>query len=234
MESVLGKWRPVVGFEGKYEVSDIGMVRSLDRRIPFKCRWGHIVMRRHAGRLLGLERNTSGYFYVRLGKRLLPSLIHGLVAAAFIGRRPAGMQVNHKDGNKLNNCVENLEYVTTQENIAHARRMGLLDIRGEKNIHATLTDAQTIEISTRLDAGESIADLSKEFHVSRGVIEKVKRRETYAHLPLKNIPKRRHLRLSCEQRSRILSLAEGGMPQAEICRATTLPQTTVSRIMRGA
>ncbi len=106
--AVFEGWRPVVGFEDVYEVSDAGRVR----------RGGHV--------LIPL-RNSAGYRAVQLWRDGRPTtrLIHVLVAAAFLGPAPEGQDVNHCDGDKTHNAVANLEYVTRSENNRHAYRLGL-------------------------------------------------------------------------------------------------------------
>lgn len=94
-------WRPVVGFEGLYEVSDTGQVRN--------SRNGHILKSR-------AHRNL--YLGVALG-RGNNRLVHRLVAMAFIPGDHA-LQVNHKDGNRANNCVANLEWLTCSDNHRHS------------------------------------------------------------------------------------------------------------------
>lgn len=97
-------WLPVVGYEGFYEVSNWGRIRTLPR-------------------ILATQFNNQAYGRVRLfndegGKRFS---VHGLVAAAFIGPRPTPIhEVNHKDGNPANNRIENLEYLTRLENMRHS------------------------------------------------------------------------------------------------------------------
>lgn len=75
-----------------------------------------------------------------------------LVARAFIGQ-PNGLQVNHKDGDKANNSLENLEYVTASENLKHAARTGLA-FSGDKNMHAKLSQEQVDEIRRAYSAKE--------------------------------------------------------------------------------
>lgn len=103
-------WRIVPGFPG-YRINESGVVIGLVRGIPMKTRT-----------------DDSGYRAVTLhrGREVKRTRIHRLVAAAFIGPCPAGLVVNHRDGNKLNNHRSNLEYVTPAENVRHASRMGLL------------------------------------------------------------------------------------------------------------
>lgn len=72
-----------------------------------------------------LRINKYGYVVVKIEGQWRP--VHSLVASTYIEERPPGFQVNHKDGNKLNNCVENLEYVSQRDNLLHAMRTGLHD-----------------------------------------------------------------------------------------------------------
>lgn len=131
------EWRPVVGFEAHYEVSNFGAVR---RTAPAK--------RTFAGRVLKPRFNPDGYTGVVLcaDRRRTTVAVHRLVAAAFIGH-PNGMEVNHKDGCKHNNALDNLEYVTRSENQRHAYKTGLhVALKGETNPYAKLTNAQVLEI----------------------------------------------------------------------------------------
>lgn len=112
------EWRPVVGYEDAYSVSSLGRVRS-ERNLA-NTKVGRI-LKPWAGGL------GNSYLYVRLSvhdvKKFLR--VHGLVAAAFLGPRPDGFHVNHKDGNRLNNAADNLEYVTRRQNEDHAMKLGL-------------------------------------------------------------------------------------------------------------
>jgi hypothetical protein len=131
-------WRPVVGYEDHYEVSDDGYVRRI------KAAPGATV-----GRILFFAKDRKGYRRVTLsvgGKGKRPA-VHRLVAHAFIGPPPPGAECNHIDGNKKNNVVANLEWVTPLENHRHARRLGLIrPLEGEANGRAKLTLAQVGEI----------------------------------------------------------------------------------------
>lgn len=108
-------WRPVVGHEGSYEVSDQGNVRSLDRTT---IRNGHVHKLR--GKVLVPVRASEyGYLRVSLG-RGKPQFVHRLVAAAFIGPGD-GFDVDHRDGNPTNNRLSNLRYLTHAENMVAQR-----------------------------------------------------------------------------------------------------------------
>lgn len=115
------EWRDIKGFEGYYQVSNLGNVRSVDRTIVYKD--GHKVF--YAGKMMAKRINKKhGYVNVGLMKdnKSYAKNIHAIVAEAFIGERH-GMDVNHKDGDKTNNRVENLEYVSHKENCVHRSKV---------------------------------------------------------------------------------------------------------------
>ena len=100
-------WKPVVGYEGIYEVSNLGHVRSVRLLCPFKNSYGYACLTlRHKG-----------------AKRFVA--VHRLVAQAFLGSRPTGLQTNHVNGDKMDPRLANLHYVTARENTLHAVRLGL-------------------------------------------------------------------------------------------------------------
>jgi hypothetical protein len=108
-------WKDVVGYEGLYQVSDRGNVRSVDRYVPHKT-FGKKFCK---GVVIEPKTTNAGYLRVNLCKenRYKSFSVHRLVAEAFLSACDvAGLQVNHKDENKQNNSVENLEWVTRKEN----------------------------------------------------------------------------------------------------------------------
>jgi hypothetical protein len=110
-------WLPVVGYEGFYEVSDLGRVRSLTRSITQKKRSGKTYIRSVGGNILGGHVATGGYNYFRMSPDGKSKSAHSMVAEAFIGPRPNGHDIDHLDNNRLNNKRNNLEYVTRRENL---------------------------------------------------------------------------------------------------------------------
>ena len=122
-------WQPVPGYEGLYEVSDQGRVRSLDRSVERKNRWGSITTHRIKGRVLRPGVTTCHRFYVNLSKNNTPWVVpvHKLVALAFIGPRPEGHDIDHVNGDFRDNRLLNLEYVTHQENQKRAYDMGKIN-----------------------------------------------------------------------------------------------------------
>ncbi len=101
-------WKPCVGFENFYEVSDLGRVRRTGKDV------------------LAFKKHSGGYVMVCLHvNRPAYRTVHSLVCEAFIGPRPEGAEINHRDANKQNNYPSNLEYVTHAENMRHAVENGL-------------------------------------------------------------------------------------------------------------
>jgi len=126
-------WKPVLGYETTHEVSNLGRVRSVDRVVDGASRWGRRPERRK-GKLLAQRENDYGYLVVRItvNKKYKTKLVHRLVAEAFIGKAPKGKpQVNHKNGDKHNNSVDNLEWVSNRENTLHKFRVLGCDYTGK-------------------------------------------------------------------------------------------------------
>lgn len=114
-------WLKVKGFEGLYEVSDLGRVRSLDRNIK-QLNNGTECIRFYKGKLLTLKKEKNGYFTVHLRNREISKhlKVHRLVAQAFIDNPKQKPLVNHKNGVKVDNRASNLEWCTAKENSQHA------------------------------------------------------------------------------------------------------------------
>ena len=116
-------WKPVVGYEGVYEVSSFGRIRSLDRITSYisRTREGkeYTTTHTHKGKLMKQHNNQFGYKVIALRKdgKYRTYMVHRLVADAFLSNPNNYPVVNHKDENKQNNCVENLEWCTQQYNI---------------------------------------------------------------------------------------------------------------------
>ena len=120
-------WKPIPGYEGRYEVSDEGRVRAPARRVRFVSKTGNEALRLRAEKTIAAQVQNSGYLLVHLhqGNDRRAVTVHRLVAQAFIAN-PAGLpEVNHKDGNKLNCAAGNLEWVSRQDNKRHAVAAGL-------------------------------------------------------------------------------------------------------------
>ena len=147
-------WLPVPGYEGAYEVSDLGRVRSLDRFVEAMTRWGTSTFRRLRGRELKATDNGNGYLVVHLcdaeGRRT--ALIHRLVAAAFQPEVAGKTFVNHKDGDKSNNALANLEWCTRSENMQHAHDNALLEPHRVAVIGTCLRTGKETRYERQIDA----------------------------------------------------------------------------------
>lgn len=120
-------WKPVLN--GWYEVSSLGRVRSVDRVTHDGRRWkGRVLKPAPSG-------NTRLMFNASVNGKKSTPCIHALVALKFLGPRPRGLVINHKDGNYLNNAASNLEYTTTAKNAKHAAALGLMPTKANGRWH---------------------------------------------------------------------------------------------------
>jgi hypothetical protein len=176
------KWRPCLG--GFYEASSLGRVR---RRLPPR-----------AGREISRSTDGGGYLKVSVcvhGSEMTRS-VHSLVAEAFIGKRPAGKHVNHKDGNKANNRPCNLEYVTPAVNAAHAAKMGLVasgdrhgrytkphrTARGTRVNTAKLNEKQVRKLRRLRERGAPLSELMSESGLSKSACWSIVTRKSWRHV----------------------------------------------------
>lgn len=116
-------WKDIKNYEGYYQVSNLGRIRSIDRYIKQYNGYNYST-RIYKGKILKKEIGTRGYYKVVLQKRRKAKTynVHRLVAETFIPNPKNLPQVNHKDENKLNNIVDNLEWCTSKYNINFGER----------------------------------------------------------------------------------------------------------------
>ena len=178
-------WKAIKDYEGKYEVSNLGRVKSLERTSRLN--------RKIKERILAPREHTGGYLRVQLSRK--DFYIHRLVAEAFIPNPENKSQVNHIDGNKRNNHVDNLEWNTPLENNLHAIRTGLnkkdrefmIKIANCENHKKAIakrrkfTKEQIIEIRK---SQETDTILAKRYNTSRGQIYSIKHYRTYKEVIL--------------------------------------------------
>lgn len=158
-------WKDIPGYEGIYEVSSLGRVRN------------------SSGLVLKRRIQWTGYdsAVLSINGKPKPFMVHRLVCAAFIGPRPDKHEVNHIDGDRQNNCVENLEYVTRSQNQLHRRVTGTAAF-GERNGNSKLKPEDVMEIRRLRKEGVKRITLASRYRVSVYLITKITSRNNWPHL----------------------------------------------------
>jgi superfamily II helicase len=161
-------WKDVIGFEGRYYISNLGNVRS-----RFKVLKPHL--------------NRDGYMYINMinhGKNNggKTAKVHRLVALHFVENLQNKPHIDHIDGNKFNNVYTNLRWCTHQENITYAWESGIYNNVGSKHAMSKLTESQVIEIRNKLNNGQSGRSLANEYNVKGMCISNIKNNITWRHI----------------------------------------------------
>lgn len=171
-------WKPVVGYEGVYEASDIGNIRRVGSASGTR-----------PGRILKPYLNRYGYMTVALShhSRVKWFRVHRLVATAFLGEPPfPDADVNHKNGSKTDNSISNLEWCTRSENLLHSYRVIGRNTKwayGERCASSKLSDQQIVAIRSEY-AGNQITqrELARKYKVTQSTIGAIVRGETWQHV----------------------------------------------------
>lgn len=155
-------WRIIPNWED-YSVSCSGKVKQ-NNNSP-----------RNPQRLCKLQMDDYVSAYLEKNRRQYKVKVHGLVMLAFVGPRPVGMEVNHKDANKHNNFLSNLEYVTPSENMQHAHANGLMvSYAGSENPFSKLNEIKVRKIRRLYGTGRYTQKiLGEKFGVSQGTVGKI-------------------------------------------------------------
>jgi len=180
------EWKNIAGFKGRYQVSDLGRVRS----------FAIIRQRRNYNsidrpRILSPSPCGAGYPTVILcdgRSNRTACMLHRLVAATFLGPIPEGRWIHHKDGDKTNNQLGNLEIVTPSANARAAVNNGSLvppHLLGSKHGRAKLTEEDVVVIRAsyiRGSATHGYAALGRRYSVGKTTVRQVIKRETWRHV----------------------------------------------------
>lgn len=161
-------WKDVVGYENEYEVSNLGNVRRKQKT-------------------LAISVSLHGYQNISLSKngKVKTHLVHRLVAKAFLENKEDREQVNHKDCSKTNNNVDNLEWVTPQENIDHAVENQLQRVQsGENNNMVKLTEKDVLFIREMLEDGLTAYSIHRDYYPALHLqtIYGIKQRRLWNHI----------------------------------------------------
>jgi hypothetical protein len=179
------RWRTIPDFEGLYEVSDHGRVRSLDRIVRKRVvRGGPIIQIRRRGKVLSLSPDSHGYPMVNLCSdgQQQSSLVHHLVLNTFVGPRKSGQECRHLDGNRANNELCNLTWGTALENALDKKRHGTaVAPKGGEHGLSTLTVSDVRSIRRDIER-EPSAKLARAFGISQAHVRRIARRKAWAWL----------------------------------------------------
>ena len=173
-------WKPVVGYEGIYSVSNIGRVRRDSAQDP---KWiGHIMTQTiRFGGYMGVHLYRPGHIQVT-------HFVHRLVAFAFLGKPPEGRsQVNHINGKKTDNRVENLEWVSPPENALHSIHVINSGGRDSRNGFAKLHETDVIQIKKMLLAGSTCASIARQFNVTATTIQYIRQGKYWQHVKVEGL-----------------------------------------------
>ncbi len=176
MENLDGEfWLPVVGYEGIYEVSNKGRVRSCFQ--PEKLAYWY-------SKITKPQTDAYGYHtvFLSVNKNRKRAKVHRLVAMAFILNPHNKPQVNHKDGNKKNNCVENLEWNTPAENVAHSMRLNLKPVGSR--CHSSKIKEEDVLFIRKHKQLFSTKELSEKYKIDTSTIRSIINGTTWKHVPL--------------------------------------------------
>ena len=200
MDKILTEeWRDVKGYEGHYQVSNFGRVRSLDRT----CKNSSSGTRKVSGKILkgGLDRN--GYHQVLLyknGKREMKP-VHVFVGLHFLkpcpgvhGRYKGNYHIDHDDENTLNNSIDNLQWLIIEDNVSKShKREGRTGARGEKSKWSKLRTEDVIKIRNDFRTYKEIA---QDYNVTPEAIQAIIANKTWNHLPYPSFEKQKEFRSS--------------------------------------
>lgn len=179
-------WRRIPGWPW-YEASNLGRIRSITRMINTTF-YGKPLQRRKNGKIIQQHQNNDGYMGIRLARNgNRPSFkVHRLIAMTFIGPPPdeERTEINHKDGNKINNHPNNLEWVTRSENCEHSFTIcNRIPTRGEKIGSAKLTEKDVIEIRRlRQMEGKTLDSIAETHGICRSQVRRIVTNEHWKHI----------------------------------------------------
>ena len=168
-------WKDVKGYEGEYQVSNLGRVKSLPREI----RNGEGTTRKIGGYYLKTHSNKNDYVKVNLSGKSFR--VHRLVAEAFIPNEENKPQINHINGIKCDNRIENLEWCTSKHNMNHNLVLGVTPL-GEKHKKSKLNSKQVLEIKRLIKEGKQHKEIAKIYGVSDRTINAINKNLIWKHV----------------------------------------------------
>jgi len=230
-------WKVVAGFEGMYEVSSHGRIRSLQQ----KDQKGNPIFRIMKWRF---SRGYPRVHFTKKGKST-QHCIHVLVLEAFVGPRPEGMLGCHNDGDRAYNHPHNLRWDTHEANMKDLQKHGSL--AGDRNPYSKLTEDNVHAIRKMIAEGMVYGQIAEKFDVCRGTIKDIARKRSWSHLPDDNdyvdrVENERKKRRGANVARAILTeedipvirqLIADGMLQKDVAKKYGVSPITISAINTG-
>lgn len=177
-------WKDIKGYEGKYQVSDFGRVKSLARIVEKKK--GIFVNKKEI--FLKPAKNIKGYLKIKLCKKTdgvcneKSITIHRLVAYEFLENSFNKAQVNHKNGIKDDNRVENLEWATASENVIHSLKHNLkIPLKGSGHGNSKLKEKEVLEIRA-IGRTKTLKEIANIYNVDMSLISLILLEKSWKHL----------------------------------------------------
>lgn len=172
-------WKDVVGYEGYYQVSNLGRVQCLKKSVR-----GKVSERSTPKVMTPAFNNVTGYYAVGFGEwgifKHMPFSVHRLVALHFIDNPDNLPEVNHEDGDKSNNTATNLKWASREQNIQHGFKHGLIKTpRGVDAVHAKLSEATVMQI---FNSPAGPRQLSLDIGIPYSTVASIKNGASWNHL----------------------------------------------------
>ena len=223
-------WQPIPGWEGYYSASTLGQIRreAGSPRCP-------------THRLLTPRLTERGYHIVapvRLGWRQRPMMVHRLILETFVSPAPSpDHEGNHRDGNKINNRADNLEWTTRAENIQHAYDTGLHGrYVGSAASAAKLTEGDVVTILDMVAARAYRKDIAARFGISTKMIDEIVSGNHWQHVPRPDLGNKRtgrHILTEDDVRAIKILLATGNLSHRQIGEQFGVSGPTIWQIADG-
>ena len=154
------QWKDIAGYEGQYQVSNYGRVRSIPHKTAITLPNGTTYLRSQKGSVLKPRKDRDGYLIVNLSNNSNTHKVHRLVAQAFCSGYSPEKQVNHKDENRENNNANNLEWCTSEYNNRYGKHLQRSGIKHRKKIVQCLLNGEEINIFEIIKAAEQYLNIT--------------------------------------------------------------------------